>query len=344
MRQGIIRRIVFNTIVLFVVSGCAPPQSVIDLGNKTADSQSITGQAHLQTLSAYKSSLTAFKTDIKLLAEAIMKQQQMTSSLIDQLRKNSIKLMVNQVIEEFDKKATPLLSESLDKKIEEIYWLPIVEKFEEYKAKETDAAKGLARSPGNEAFRKQYREYGILAEFLLRKGYENESKIRRQAYDEYIRTRQALTTEAMSIIANQRQIQGVGTESMKAQLEDVETNIDAAIASIDLASVEIETALKNEADAIGQINAFLTRPGEWELVLQGITSEINNVAGSYTSSLRETLVKKAGQPISRLSEKLSFFDLEGLVDSKINILTGKIDSKLSEFQSRTLTKSTQKEN
>jgi hypothetical protein len=339
--------VILKALVLFIAMslfGCATPKSVIDLGNKTAASQKITAERHLNTLSTYRNSLSEFKTDIRLMLNFIIKQQQLTDSTIDEARKSAIKMKVDEAVGQYDLKAIDLLTDSLEKKIEENFWPPISQKYADYKTEEDMAKQKLVTSPGDPIFQKQYREYGIVAEYILRFAYKEESQIRQAAFVLYANIRQSLKTEAMSIISNQITIQSDQDQDIKAQLEAIESNIDTAIASIDQASVEIKAALDNEAQAIKQINDYLIRPREWELVLQGISSEINNVVGGYTSSLKEAITSKVAIPMNQLLDKITSLDLSGLIEDKINVLNEKIDSKISDLQSKVINNKYLKEN
>lgn len=332
---------VFSAALLIPI-GCETPQSVIDLGSKTAVSQGIIAKRHLDTLSAYRKSLVEFKSDIKMMHEYLIRQHQISKSNAEEAWKNSIQLRMNEILAGFDEEAIKLLGETFEQKLEEIYWPPIVRKREEYKTKESIAKQKLVASPGDPVFMKQYREYGILSEYIPRIGYEKEGQIRKNAFAAYSDIRDSLKAKVASIISSNIKIQVSQNTDLKNQINTIETNIDRNIEEIDREIGWIEIALDNEAMAIDQINAYLKRPKEWELVLQGISTEIKNILGSYTSSIKESVLDEVGVPITQFFSEIESFDMDKLVDNEITGLEEKIDSLISNFQNKTIKQVTDK--
>lgn len=122
-------------------------------------------------------------------------------------------LVLPKALSDFDEKAFSLLTLEFENQLENQFWPPIERKYNEYKSKEASAKKLLESDPNNIRLLKEYREYGILAEYLIREAYANESQLRKESLDKYIQSRRSLEK---IILAEQ------GEEVIKNTLDDIE--------------------------------------------------------------------------------------------------------------------------
>lgn len=337
----------FSLIILvFFLFGCESiPQSVKDLGRDVATSQKIISRSHTQALDAYSISINRLKTDITKLVDVIEKNRNAKLVNNKDTLDSVIASKTSEALTSFDLQVKTKTFDLFDNKLEDIYWPNIKKKVEalekeaeeqkklrddnECHASPAENCEGLILKKYKEA-QKLYRGFSLAREQLLHKSYVGESQHRKYLLTKYIEHR-AKFKQMVALRLTKFQItNSEQANSFEENLAKINSQLDATISSIVRNKTEMTDAFAIEEEAIEQINSYLNRPKVWELVLKGVSSEVKNTVGSYSTVLQDKISGTLDKSIDSISEKIKDLDLSSLIDEEVNKLSNSIDKSLKE--------------
>ncbi|UTW46312.1 hypothetical protein KFE80_05350 [bacterium SCSIO 12696] len=303
-------------IFFIILTGCATSNAVKDLGASLADSNEKMSMAHLETLSAYQTSLENFKTEISTLKNTAIH----LSAALNQARMHQANSIRNELVirslDKYDTRVLEFLNKKLPESAEDLFWEKVYAKRDSAKANEAGARVLLKADPTDVAQQVAYRQFGIQSEHVLRIAFENESKRHTTLLEQFQESREKLRLDSLELLTSKVKHTSPDVSAITAEAQKSIDEIQRIIDRIIQAKADIEAGYAAQSKALEQINRYLEKPDAYKLFVTGIRDKLvelvsalgdkfSNKVSSYTNQVISKINSNSDALISSTNDKIN---------------------------------------
>ncbi|MBX2851906.1 MAG: hypothetical protein KTR15_09195 [Phycisphaeraceae bacterium] len=324
-------------LVLIWLGGCCSPNAqAVSLSKSVMENAKLLSEEHGKSLQAFK----AFTKDAEraqgLVMEAAQAQSKARETAERKYLAERLRTAQYKALNDYDSQAMLYLTTKFDQAMQEKYWKPINKQLEivESKYKTLLADAGDQPTPDEldelNSLKLTYQDY-------RRRGWEGDVRVRRLVLKRFNEQRQALIADILVLTQNafEEETESVTPESGPASDAAAEAAAESKSAmellrtNIDEREKELIRLGATQDMALHELHRYITRPSEFELILQGVKIQTKAEIGEVSGLLSD----HAGKLIDKASAKGTAF-----IDKVIADISDKVresTQKLSEFADKT---------
>ncbi len=334
-------------IMLMIVCGCRSTDTIPRLHETLNQQVNYLHTRHIETIDAYGTSLQQIKSDIASISNALESAERDRLSALNQRNQTTREALVSEVLSRYDQRVYDEITAAFDQTIEAEFWPSIVKKQNAYRDKEEALGAQLAAHQCHNAnsgcsdigfgnyrnLAEQYRDYGVLSEYIIHLGYKQESEIWQRLSELTHQFRQSAKAQAQQVVIQTNESEDA-LLPLKGHLSVVAKNLDTDIDALQQernAMTEHWTITKQSLVLLQQ---EINKPEVWELILAGGTERVKDEVATYTQIIQESVGGIAGAPVGNAAATLFEQIANGIVDNSVSSLNSSIKVLFSNAEKR----------
>ena len=320
------RRLAVLPCLVALSGGCASNSQAVRLSSMAVAVEQDLAQQQTKSLDQFSRFVSDVEVQFRALEARLEYQREGIERLITRLARERGQHIRLETLARFDEQAFALLTDSLPRVIESVYWGRINPRIDEATARRNALLEEVLDHPDDPAVRLAATQADLFIQLLLSKANGHEALLWRNATERLTVERASLQEQVASLLAAFEP----GTATSNTVTAAIEGGLKTTTSWPTLYSrlnemrdrimairSELDVAHAAQLSALRELERYVDRPKEWELAFQGLGAQIRTALTGVGNLLS-----------SQVDERVT--SLANQVDSQLQGLSGRAERLLSE--------------